>query len=155
MKRKSLFALVILATTLGSCKKCYDHNNPDGGDTTGGTDAPNCLTLLCTQEFAQVVLEVKNPTGTAVILDSFVVTDLSATPLAPVNGNAVFGPINAGTGGYAVINDAWVKAHRNTTMQVRAKGFINGAQIFNEPYTISVDCCHVRKISGTSSVTIP
>ena len=112
--------------------------------------------MFCTAVFAEVLLEVKNTSGAAVTLDSFVVTDLSGRPLPPSStGIPVYGYPQSGNGMYTVINDAWLGGHRNSSASVRAIGFINSVQVFNEPYTIVADCCHVGKTSGKDAIIIP
>jgi hypothetical protein len=84
------------------------------------------------------------------------VTDLAGTPLPPdASGMPVYGPATAGTGTYAVINDAWVGGHQNNNDIVIAKGYLGGVQVFSERYTVLADCCHVSKAAGKDTIILP
>lgn len=171
MKRKIL-ALLLMSASFTACKKCdpvlqtpADTTPGTGGGKGGGNGiAPggcippqDCDTVICTMQFAGVMLFVQHANGTPVALDSFVVTDLAGAPLpaGSASGLPVYGPSNSGAGQYVVVNDFWVPGNRNNNNQVIAKGFIGGAQVFSEPYTILADCCHVSKAAGKDTLTLP
>jgi hypothetical protein len=145
MKRKILIVFALLATGFGACKKI---------DCGGNNPSNNCSGVFCTAVFDEEHMEVRYSNGTPVNLDAFVVTDAAGTPLPKANGQDVYGYPHNGNGKYTIINDAWVQGHQNTTKTVRAKGYINGTEVFNEPFTIGADCCHVNMTTGNSTVTI-
>jgi hypothetical protein len=153
MKRKILIGLMYLATGFTACKKIDRIGCPGGGgDGDGATD---CTAVMCTMVFEEDHIVVKNASGAPVQLSSFVVTDLNGTPLPQNNGMDVFGyPHNGNNGMYTVINDGWVNGHQNTSKNVRVKGYVNFMEVFNEPATISADCCHVKMTSGKSTITV-
>lgn len=151
MKRSILIGLAILATGFGACKKCGDHGPGRGNGSGGGS---NCAAVICTAVFEEEHLRVQDAAGNPVNLSSFVVTDATGTPLPMSNGQAVYGYPHNGNGKYTVINDAWVSGHQNTSMSVRAKGYINGVQVFDQPYTVAADCCHVSMTGGGTTITV-
>jgi len=102
-----------------------------------------------------VSVEVQHSSGAAARLDSFVVTHLSGRTLSPVNGIPAYGYPQSDDGKYSIMNDSWVQNHRNSNVQVIAKGYVNGHEVFREPFTIISDCCHVSKQSGKDVVIIP
>jgi hypothetical protein len=160
MKRNILFALMLSVAGFAACNKCDMPGGPrhypeDGsGIAPGGCFPHACTDVICTAQFSAVQLEVVNSAGAPVTLDAFVVTDLSGAPLPAVGGSPVYGYPQSGNGRYTVINDSWVRGHQNSSMQVIAKGFIKGSQVFSEPFTIVADCCHVSKSSGKDVTTI-
>jgi hypothetical protein len=161
MRKNILFALMLAVAGIAACKKsdvATSPGIPENGDgiAPGGCYPPgNCAGVFCTAQFADVPLEVRNGTGTAVILDSFVVTNLSGVPLPSVNGVPAYAYPQSGAGVYSVMNDSWVQGHQNSRIQVIAKGYVNGSEVFREPFTITTDCCHVGKQSGKDVITIP
>lgn len=165
MKRNLLFALIFATVCFAGCNKANDprtpvlQDNPGTGNgiAAGGCVIPpvDCKGVLCTAHFAEVSLEVRDAAGAPVDVDSFVVTTLAGVPLPPSAwGLPVYGYLHAGDGLYTVINDGWVQGHQNSNMSVRAKGFINKIQVFDEPFVILADCCHVGKHSGKDAITI-
>jgi len=162
MKKHFLIGLMLLATGFGACNKAIDGGTTSPGKGGGGSGiAPggcfprtDCAGVMCTAMFATVGLEVRDAAGAPIALDAFVVTDASGNPLPMNNGQAVYGYPNNGDGNYTVINDAWVQGHQNTNMTVHAKGYIKGSEVFNLPFGVGADCCHVNKISGQDFVTI-
>jgi hypothetical protein len=161
MKRNILFALMLSAAGLAACNKCdmpgHPRNNPGNGDgsTPGGCfPRANCDDVICTAQFVAVRVEVKDRAGAPLALDAFVVTDPGGVPLPAVGGSPVYGYPQPANGSYTVINDSWLQGHRNSSMQVVAKGYIKGNEVFSEPYTIEADCCHVSKRSGKDVIRI-
>jgi hypothetical protein len=159
MKKNILFALMIAAAGFVGCTKSDVAGNPENGKgiAPGGCFPPiNCTDIICTAQFADIPLEVRDNAGTAVVLDSFVVTNGAGVPIPSVNGIPAYGYPQSGTDGvYSVMNDSWVQGHQNSSIQVIAKGYRNGLQVFREPFTIMADCCHVSKQSGKDVVIIP
>jgi hypothetical protein len=154
-------AAMLSIAAFASCNKCDDKvsipETPNNGGWCG-TPTPGVPCdpeVICTMEFASVTGTAMHGNGTAAALDSFVVTDMNGIPLPLVNGQKVYGYPSDGTDGrFTVINDAWLQGHQNTWMDVRAKGWKNGTLIFDQPYSIGADCCHVRKASGPDTITV-
>jgi len=152
MKKHLLIALILLAAAFSACNKPVDDGCPAGpGNCFPATD---CNGVMCTEVFASVGLQVRDAAGAPVVLDAFVVTDAAGSALPMNNGQAVYGSGNHADGNYAVVTDAWVRGHENSNMAVQAKGYIKGTEVFNVPFTIAADCCHVYKLAGQDFVTI-
>ena len=163
MKRELLIGLILLVTGFAACKKAEVGggssgsgvgNGPGNGIAPGGCIPAPCQGALCTAVFTEIHVDVRDQNGAAVNLDAFVVTDAAGVALPPSNGSSVYGYPNNGDGRYTIVNDAWVQGHQNSTMAVRARGYINGIEVFNEPYTIEADCCHVSRPSGKDLITV-
>ena len=114
-----------------------------------------CAATICTHDFRGVPVTVLSANGNPVTLDSFVVTDMNNVALPAGTSDPVYNfPHSGYEGKYSVINDAWVGGHQGTTMNVRAKGWKGGSQVFDQPYTVGADCCHVYKQSGPDTINL-
>lgn len=143
-----------MALCLGACEYHECDVSPETGtDAYFGTRL-DCDGVVCTMNFASIGVDVANGSG-PVLLDSFVVTDRSGKPLtANSSGLPVFGRTEQ-AGRYCVMSDAWVNGHEGIGGNFLAKGYVNGAVVFSEPYKITADCCHVTKISGKDRIIVP
>src|SRR4028118_3701 len=88
--------------------------------------------VICTAIFSEVSARAIRQNNTPVVPDSFVVTDLTGTPLPPVAGQPIFGVSPDDNGRLTIVNDAWVQGHQGMQMDVRAKGFSNGTLLFDQ-----------------------
>jgi hypothetical protein len=160
--RLSGLALAVLISA-SACNKndedCYVAQEPAGaGIAPGGCvivdpcAQPCDGNVICTMDFRAVSVSAVNAANSPLQLDSFVVTDLTGTPLPPVNGERVFGEL--GNGRLMIVNDGWMQGHQGMQMPVQAKGFANGVMLFDQAYTIGADCCHVYKAAGPDVITI-
>lgn len=144
-----------MALFLGACEYQECDVNPETGNDAYFGKRLDCDGAVCTMNFVSINVDVANGSGAAVLLDSFVVTDRNGNALrSNANGLPVFGTTEkAGT--YTVMNDGWVRGHEGIGGNFLAKGYLNGAVVFNEPYKITADCCHVTKISGKDRIIVP
>jgi hypothetical protein len=55
---------------------------------------------------------------------------------------------------YIVIDDSYQKTLKDETVKVQFIGVKNGKKIFNEPYTLTADCCHIKKLSGKDTIIV-
>ena len=115
----------------------------------------DCEGVICTQDLRSISITVLQANSNPVALDSFVVTDMNNVALPAGTSDPVYGyPMSGYEGQYTLINDAWVQGHQSTTMPVRAKGWKGGSQVFDQPYTIGADCCHVYKQDGPDTIRL-
>ncbi len=164
MKAKLLFALMIAAAGFAGCNKSdtpgHPENNCPGeghcGIAPGGCfPGATCEDVICTADFRAVNVELRQGLATVIRVDSFAVTDQADMPLPTgPGGTPVYGYPDEGAQRYTVINDSWVQGHQNASKAIRFKGYLNGAEVFNEPYVITADCCHVSKVSGKDVIDL-
>jgi hypothetical protein len=126
------FALLVLS----SCAK------------TKSTTAKCADDVICTMMFAAVTVTVTDNTGAAVTLDEMYTT-------RDDNGEKITLDQPDGGNNYTVLNDSYVKKLQNTQAAFHFIGIKDGKQVINEPYTISADCCHIKKVSGKSEIALP
>ena len=121
-----------------------------------GTTAPatqqaaaqqSCEGVICTRMFAMVGVEVRDAAGKPVQLDD-------AYTLVSKSGQRIPMEQQGTDGHYTVLNDSYQKQLQNRTDQFRFVGMKNGAKVVDEPYTISADCCHVKKVEGKEVVVL-
>jgi hypothetical protein len=114
---------------------------------TKSTTAKCADDVICTMMFAMVNTDVVDNTGEHVILDE-------AYTLRDDTGEKI--KLEQTTNGtiYTVLDDSYVKKLQNTEAKFHFVGIKGGKQIVNEPYTISADCCHIKKVSGKEQITV-
>jgi hypothetical protein len=106
--------------------------------------------LICTDSFAFVPLTVLDAAGNPVtglsIADTVIRTQHSFVVPQSLS-------LQAGT--YVILDDSFRNQIRGNAESVRVSGF-NGATRFTATFTFSVaGGCHVGKVSGPDSVTVP
>jgi hypothetical protein len=137
--KKILYSLTALITCqffmYGSCNKEKQTGN-------------NCEQVMCTMMFAMVTAEVKDANNTSVTADNvFTIKDGNTDTLR--FEQQMF------NGQYVVIDDSYAKELQNKQAVFHFIGIKNGKMLFNEPYTISADCCHIKMESGKSEIITP
>lgn len=110
--------------------------------------AADCDKVMCTMMFAMITAEVKDAAGVAATADEvYTVKDGTKDTLRfeqqMLNGQ------------YVVMDDSYVKELQNKTAGFHFMGMKDGRVLFNEAYSISADCCHVKKESGKAIITLP
>ncbi|CAN5228746.1 hypothetical protein BH09BAC2_BH09BAC2_11010 [soil metagenome] len=58
------------------------------------------------------------------------------------------------SGAYTILDDSFQKIIVNSTENFQFVAIKNGNKIVDESYTISADCCHIKKDSGKEKVII-
>ena len=138
MKKLSFIALVITIGLFTQSTSCRDPKNAPG----------ECGDIACTMMFAMITVEVKDINGNPVILDEYYTTRES-------NGDKITTQSQMpDSGTYTVLDDNFVSTLKNRSEKFRFIGKKNGAEVINESYTISADCCHVNKDSGKGEITL-
>lgn len=108
-----------------------------------------CGDIACTMMFAMVTVEIKDNAGKPVLLDEYYT-------IREKNGEKITSQShNPESGTYVVLDDGFISTLTNKRENFRFIGKKNGAEVVNEAYDISGDCCHVNKESGKSAITIP
>jgi hypothetical protein len=108
-----------------------------------------CGDIACTMMFGMITVEVKDQQGNKVILDEYYT-------VREKTGDKIIGQSHIpDSGTYTILDDNYTSALRNKTEIFQFIGKKNGTEVINEKYEISADCCHINKVSGKSSITIP
>lgn len=95
-----------------------------------------------------ITVQVQNAQGQAVTPDE-VFTIRQST------GEKISYPHNMGPGYYTVLEDSYqpvLSKKRDVFVLVGKKA---GAKLFEEPYEVSADRCHINKISGKDIIVVP
>ncbi len=118
----------------------------------------------------QILITVQYDDGTRVALDSFVVADSAGAPVNDrIGGQNVSGSYSATNGilpggcidsngingRYCLVNEIWLNYYMSTPAMLQAKGYVNGIQVFNEPYTITTSNNSLVKSTGKDMIIIP
>ncbi len=139
MKRILIAVSALIVALLTQATSCKDPKNAPG----------ECGDIACTMMFAMVTVEVKDQQGNKVVLDEYYTTrEKTGDKLTPQSNMP-----DSGT--YTIVDDGFVSILKNKSEQFRFIGKKNGAEVVNEPYVISADCCHVNKVSGKGTIIIP
>lgn len=104
--------------------------------------------VICTQMFAAVSVKITDAAGANAVLDSVVtIREDKADRFVPQE--------SGGEGYYVVLDDSYLNNLKMQTGKFRFKGYKNGQQVMDEPYTISADCCHISLKSGKKELALP
>lgn len=109
----------------------------------------DCDGVICTLIFNMISVEVKDTNNTPVVLDDFYTVRVSTNDTIRMSST----PID--TGHYVILDDSYQQKLQNQSDDFRFYGVINSSIVVNELYTLSADCCHINKVSGSSIVTLP
>ena len=111
-------------------------------------DSRKCDGVMCTAMFAMITVHIVDTDNQPVALDS-------AYTLRTETGEKIIHNVNTiPENTYTVLDDGYQKNLAQSSATFRFVGFKNGKEIVNEPYTISADCCHINKQSGSSTITV-
>ena len=117
-------------------------------DSTVKAPGPCTEPVMCTQMFAMVTAQVVDAVGNPVKLDE--AYTVRAGTSDKITSSQEPGMNNA----YVVLDDSYQKKLAQTTAAFRFVGMKDGKKVVDEPYTISADCCHIKKESGPTTITI-
>lgn len=112
-------------------------------------DKDKCAEVACTQIFMMTMVDVKDNSGAKVVLDDHYTLRVS--------NNEKIRAVDQGNpdGGYVVLDDNYQSKLANKKEEFRFIGIKNGAEVVNEAYVFSADCCHIEKVSGKTEIVIP
>ncbi|WP_415830520.1 hypothetical protein [Gillisia limnaea] len=135
LSRISLFVMLLFQ----SCIKGDDVNECPG---------------ICSEEFRNITVEIKDAEGNPVALDSYRVINT-------VNGNELSTEINDSefqyfreNGIYPIFSDLYSEEFRQQEITINFKGYIDEVEVISSNYEVGADCCHVYYISGERELQI-
>jgi hypothetical protein len=131
----SIAAIAITATLFTSCK-------PE--DNAGPCDGANCTAL-----FAMIPVTITDSTGGSINFDRVFAypTDNKKDTIKSFKSDGI-------SNVYIIVDDNYLENMRNSTRTIRFVGMKNGTAIVDEPYTISADCCHIKRESGKETIIV-
>jgi hypothetical protein len=107
-------------------------------------------TEICTEVYVTIGFEVKDKSGTSVILDSIRTIIASTGELLP----AEYDQTQGFDGYYAFVGDRSLKKISRKGTSLKVEGYQKGTLIVDEQYLIGHDCCHLIKISGKDLIIV-
>jgi hypothetical protein len=130
MKKNAILILstILLITSAFQCKK-----------DTEVKPTIDCTTTLCTADFREVNISVKDTKGNEVAMDEVIVTldgKLESTVKTPFFGTK---------SSYTIADDGLLsKVDFTMTKSLNVVGKLNGAVKFTKDFIIFKDCCHIQ-----------
>lgn len=110
----------------------------------------NCNeTIICTEEFRTISLEITNSDGAPVLLDVFY-TFYDSRKKFEYDLN----DIQSGQGIYPVLTDAEMDEIEREGSTLIFVGEKNGVNIVEHQMVIGHDCCHIQLISGDNKIIV-
>lgn len=100
---------------------------------------------ICTQELRTIMINVTTPAHHPAALDSAFTTR--------ANGEKITYQYQGG-GYYTVLDDTYHAKLKNNRDNFTFHGYRGGVKVVQEPFVISADNCHIRKVSGKDSVVV-
>jgi len=103
---------------------------------------------VCTMEFRSITVEVRDGSGTDIVLDSTRTvrnSDGRVFRFEPFMGSPQLN--------YVVLSDAEMNAVNTQGVAFRFEGFLADSLLVAADYVIRHDCCHVQKMSGPAVIT--
>lgn len=155
MKRRPLMAVLFLSSLVWvGCSYMQKGSAPvtpaPGANQHGGAGTDEgCGDVICTENIAEVYLEVVDASGQVVLLDNYYSEDKAGNKLPSYMYE--YNDVNKV---YTVINDGWLSGNENTSSTIKFIGFKNGVEVVNEVFDIQADCCHISKVNGKEKVVI-
>ncbi len=136
MKTIYLLSGLMLLLMTSSCEKGNCGDEPD-----------DCAVGYCTSILVTVPVQVKTFSDKPVSLDEVY------TVRVKTNEKITYQQ-NMGGGRYYVLDDSYQRKLKNRSEQFQFVGVKNGRVVISEMYTISADCCHIKKVSGKDLIVI-
>ena len=140
MKQLTFFVSAWLVLGIFTAASCNKNRNTDKNNIS-------CTNVLCTDLFAMVTVKVVDSNNAPVQL-----TDLYT--LRSGTGQVIRPGQDIINGSYDVLDDGYISHLRNDSDTFIFTA-IHGTDTVRASFVIGADCCHVRKISGPESVTMP
>ena len=135
MRNLSLVALLLLSSPVFLASTCSK------------SKSSSCDDVACTMIFAAVSVQVVDAANAPVKLDE-VYTVRKST------GQKIKPDQHMAEGRYVILDDSYQKTIQNSSEVFVLGGMKDGKRVVSETYTISADCCHVKKGSGKEKITI-
>ncbi|WP_299246436.1 hypothetical protein [uncultured Aquimarina sp.] len=142
---KPLVALLLLLLTMAQIS-CNDNDNENDDDSNS-----DCENTVCTLEFRNIIVSVKDQNQNPVALDSFEVINIQNGTDMTISLSSSEIVSSTQLGQYPLVNDNSLGV--NQERQIRFKGFINNQEVISSTYTVSTDCCHISLDSGDLELT--
>lgn len=106
-----------------------------------------CSAGVCTKEFAIISLEIKDPEGETIQLDS------SQTYR---NDELIYSQHYSEANSYhSVITDSQLSEVEFSGSALTFKGWLAGQLVAEADFVIGKDCCHIEKLEGPEVITLP
>ncbi|WP_299317996.1 hypothetical protein [uncultured Maribacter sp.] len=134
--------LVFLSIFLVAC-----NNNDDA-------EQQDCSETICTLNFVTITVNIKDASGEAIALDSYVVIDNATGEDLASDLNGEEYQYLKEQGFYPIISDANRVQYQNSTATLTFKGVIDNEEVINETYEVGADCCHVSLINGNNEIVL-
>lgn len=128
---------VALATTIFTSCKSKEDTGP-------------CAGVACTAMFAMIPITVTDSAGGNIKADRVFTLRTDKKGADTVKSYKSDGINNT----YIVVDDNYVSEMQNSTHTFKFVCMRNGVVIVDEPFTISADCCHIKKESGKETLVI-
>ncbi|WP_424003719.1 hypothetical protein [Maribacter sp. IgM3_T14_3] len=136
------FIVAILSIFLVACNDKDDAEQQD------------CAETICTLNFVTITVSVKDASGEAIVLDTYMVIDNATVKDLAADLNGEEYQYLKEQGFYPILSDANRIQYQNTTATLTFKGFIANEEVINEVYEVGADCCHVSLISGNTEIVL-
>jgi len=115
--------------------------------STSCNKTAQCKDAICTMIFAGITVEVTDAAGNPVAADE-------VFTVRKQNKERIVLSQFAGNGRFVVLDDSYVKKMLNSKELFTFIAMKNGMKLFEEDYTISADCCHVKKELGKDKIVV-
>jgi hypothetical protein len=112
-------------------------------------DSPlNCDKVICSDVFAMIGIYISDLSMTPEKLEVYTIRNSTGEKITLTQNETNIGV-------YFILDDSYRSKIAGTTETFTFVGTKAGTQIFQQTYQIKADCCHVSKVSGKDSLTIP
>src|SRR5690606_19685111 len=109
---------------------------------------------ICSEEYRNIVVYVKNIQSEPVILDSFKVLYFTNGSNIMLHLNDYTNDYQRERGIYPIFSDKYAREYKEQQTQIKFSGFIDGHEVVSETYKVAADCCHVIHLSGDLELVI-
>jgi len=131
-----LFSLLLISgTSLLLSATCNRDTNTCPGD------------VICTEIFNMVMVKVNGPEGVPPSFDDVYTLRHKNHEIIRTE------PIPGSEGRFTVLDDNYQKKLANQQDTFTFIAIKNGKMVIEEPYVISADCCHIKKVSGKDEIS--
>ncbi|GAB3418568.1 hypothetical protein [Niabella aquatica] len=137
-------AVALMSVIVLSCEK--------GKGVKDDCEQPCQPQRACTEEFRSILVEVLNPSGADIVLDSFVVVNKQNNQLVIDDKkvyNVLFGRVS-----YLLFSDSEMDKTTQCAVAFEFKGYKNQQLIADRDYEIAHNCCHIYLVSGDTKIII-